>query len=742
MKREWAQVVPAARGKTILTQRHHPSGKRGTSAIVVEFRGSVDYIHRRLLRAPVAIHHSFSCSPPPGYGFTWKPRMALTQDTLGAPEISLDSPITVERTENVQYMARISSETGAFGMAGRASRSWQIQKPVEGVLLDRSYAPKDIWVREGRIPEHGILSYGRGELSTYPVCFLTPLDCGFVSLDPDEPQPASNTHETLGHRKGLKLTGETSCRRFGEPSQRSLDDKGCSSTSNESVGHSDGRRVYILGRHARRHHRILLEEIGKPVHDLRNFTDVFTAIRGGTPCDDLSGYVHRDVSSGNILLVDPHGNKRGVIMDLEYAKKIGDMNELHDVKTGTAEFMATEVAFTRHHRLRSLQLECQINLSIEALKSWGKSDRDDLPLPSIPEPPPLPPFRYNPLHDMESVWWLCVWIMFYLSCSKKKRLEQYENFRQVFGSQYTKERFSKLDEFGLLTSHLSETPEMASDIKSWLLMLNYHYTDCYKDQDSWTDPPTILQIDNDTIEESYTFGRKILMILGEASESLPKCMTLSERLERKNSTIGKSPRRILNCVLLPPPKKRRARQILRETLESWGKSNWNVHAPSSSELPPLPLFRHNPLHDMEPVWWLCLWMMFDLSLSEEKRGEQFQNYHWIFDSQRSKQRFSKLRDFSKFTSHLSEIPGFASIQDSLMIPPTILRVDDHMIELSYNYGRKTLMMLKEVSKPLPTCATLSKHFQVETPMTTAQESSRRILENALLPPPKKYRIEK
>ncbi|KAG8728523.1 hypothetical protein FRC11_010883, partial [Ceratobasidium sp. 423] len=369
---------------------------------------------------------------------------------------------------------------------------------------------------------------------------------------------ASNTHETLGHRRGLKLTGE--------PSQRSLDDKGSPSTSNESVGHSDDRKVYIPSKHARRHHRILLKEIGQPVHDLRNFTDVFTAIRGGWEglhAMHLSGYVHRDVSSGNILLVDPQGNKRGVIMDLEYAKKMDDMSEPHDVKTGTAAFMATEVAFTKHHRLGSLRSKRRTNPSRETLVSWGKSDRDDLPPPSSSELPPLPPFRHNPLHDMESVWWLCVWIMFYLSCSEKKLLEQYENSCQIFRSQHTKEKFSGLDEFELLTSHLSETPKMASGIELWLLMLNYHYTDCYEKQDSRTDPPTILHIDDDTTEESYTYGRKTLKILEEASESLPKCMTLPERLERKNSTSGKSPRRTLDCVLLPPPKKRRYVTTLR-----------------------------------------------------------------------------------------------------------------------------------------------------------------------------------
>jgi serine/threonine protein kinase len=45
-------------------------------------------------------------------------------------------------------------------------------------------------------------------------------------------------------------------------------------------------------------------------------------------------YVHRDVSSGNILLVlDSDGGKRGIIIDLEYAKEIDSEYASHGIKT-------------------------------------------------------------------------------------------------------------------------------------------------------------------------------------------------------------------------------------------------------------------------------------------------------------------------------------------------------------------------------------------------------------------------
>ena len=54
------------------------------------------------------------------------------------------------------------------------------------------------------------------------------------------------------------------------------------------------------------------------------------------------GYIHRDISAGNVLLVDMEGSslKRGVLSDLEYAVKLGNKSPAHDVRIGTPFFMA------------------------------------------------------------------------------------------------------------------------------------------------------------------------------------------------------------------------------------------------------------------------------------------------------------------------------------------------------------------------------------------------------------------
>jgi serine/threonine protein kinase len=110
------------------------------------------------------------------------------------------------------------------------------------------------------------------------------------------------------------------------------------------------------------------------------------------------GYVHRDISTGNILL---YGG-RGKLSDLEYAKEMGT-GLPHEVGTvrftnsssapciltsaaqGTIYFMAIEIAVQRY-RFQPLTL----------------------PGPSMLPPP----FYYNPLHDIESIGWITNYFLF------------------------------------------------------------------------------------------------------------------------------------------------------------------------------------------------------------------------------------------------------------------------------------------------------------------------------------------
>ncbi|KAF5390467.1 hypothetical protein D9757_005258 [Collybiopsis confluens] len=104
-----------------------------------------------------------------------------------------------------------------------------------------------------------------------------------------------------------------------------------------------------------------------------------------------SGWVHRDISCGNVYwLHDPaEGLSRGILGDFEYAKRCADGME-HEKRTGTSEFMAYEAAIRAFDHSNITTALCS-----------------DGTLPVIAA------FAHNPLHDLESVWWLLVYILFH-----------------------------------------------------------------------------------------------------------------------------------------------------------------------------------------------------------------------------------------------------------------------------------------------------------------------------------------
>ena len=127
--------------------------------------------------------------------------------------------------------------------------------------------------------------------------------------------------------------------------------------------------------------------------------------------------MHRDVSIGNILSCDGHAK----LADLEYAKKMGDLNS-HDMRTasespislsgkllitpqqGTRDFMSVEVAA---HTFIFTPSNTVIP-TIDEISMESPQD-EEMFLTEVTEVP----FSHNHVHDLESVWWVAVWMVFY-----------------------------------------------------------------------------------------------------------------------------------------------------------------------------------------------------------------------------------------------------------------------------------------------------------------------------------------
>ncbi|TDL27944.1 hypothetical protein BD410DRAFT_835207 [Rickenella mellea] len=117
-------------------------------------------------------------------------------------------------------------------------------------------------------------------------------------------------------------------------------------------------------------------------------------------------WLHRDISTGagNMLSYDG----RGTLTDLEYINH-RTLEETHDVpvRTGTMNFMSTGVTAKRYWYM-SKDPETK-NAVAEFLKAKTLEDLRANSNIRIRSPPP---FRYNPFHDIESMWWTACWFIF------------------------------------------------------------------------------------------------------------------------------------------------------------------------------------------------------------------------------------------------------------------------------------------------------------------------------------------
>ncbi|KAF8813209.1 hypothetical protein BYT27DRAFT_7181632 [Phlegmacium glaucopus] len=126
------------------------------------------------------------------------------------------------------------------------------------------------------------------------------------------------------------------------------------------------------------HYRIVFKERGMSLHSLSRLRQIKLPIVMQAMHDVLKalafltkrGYVHRDISPGNIIIY----NGRAKLSDLEFAKEYGSGTS-NNIRTGTYNFMAVEVETSAY----MYHPDCR--------------------------------FSHNPLHDIESLWWVGLWFL-------------------------------------------------------------------------------------------------------------------------------------------------------------------------------------------------------------------------------------------------------------------------------------------------------------------------------------------
>ncbi|EED84056.1 predicted protein [Postia placenta Mad-698-R] len=341
---------------------------------------------------------------------------------------------TVVRYRTIRWL----SDDGANDLRSRGTRVWEVcilsDDGEEGV--DR-FALKDQWIdadrqREGMIIEQ--LRNAKTKKSTRDIIdrsLLTVERHGDVYVEGMH----DHTHSLMTRdgvpplhigfkfqqipEDGVKETTTTKLRK------RTQAGVGNYQTPNE-LRTASAQKIETY--HPKVHYRIVFKEVCKPLREYTSLKDIFYILinaAGALIALHDVGWVHRDMSIGNLLGFVLNGVLCCKLSDLEYATMLGDSMG-HEIRTGTRSFMSVEVYDLEYRFLpesQGAQPKPPPKVAIlDRIKSiqLGKPENNDMPVRKKGRTVKgrTVPFRYNPLHDIESLWWVAIYFVLNTSVVK------------------------------------------------------------------------------------------------------------------------------------------------------------------------------------------------------------------------------------------------------------------------------------------------------------------------------------
>ncbi|EKM56466.1 uncharacterized protein PHACADRAFT_207697 [Phanerochaete carnosa HHB-10118-sp] len=355
-------------------------------------------------------------------------RISFSQrDELGFDHTIMRLP-TLDSRDGPQYeilvnkkwyrTQRLISDVGAEALRGRGTRAWEVRELDKrgGEKIGPPLVVKDSWVDAGRDREATILQKIRKSATTDVQ--REAFDAYLIDI--------KDSWDVLTTEKKVDSTRRAICRRSISPTARATsvemypdeDEIVDVTLSRGAIARalSEGPGPVMFA--AKVHHRVLFGEVGKTIMEAGTLgtaflvlADVIMILRLLHQC----GWVHRDVSAGNVLIIDNVGK----LVDFEYAKHESD-DWRHKVRMGTPYFTAVEV---ERHRYSKRNQKTPMQRPPEKIQRCKKrklapdserpSDEDNKtrPKPYTLHILPVMPFRHNPLHDLESVLWLALYIV-------------------------------------------------------------------------------------------------------------------------------------------------------------------------------------------------------------------------------------------------------------------------------------------------------------------------------------------
>ncbi|KAJ3558271.1 hypothetical protein NM688_g1022 [Phlebia brevispora] len=328
------------------------------------------------------------------------------------------------------------SSAGLDVLNGRGTRVWRAVELEAGEEVGEHVALKDTWADPGRQTEGDIFESIR--IAERQEEYQADIESRFPIVLCHGDVRSRGDRNALDCTSWFTMDGVRGVNRL-TTSRREL--------RKEHKEHADVLDGLIPER--RVHYRIVFKDVCKSLYQETSLSSIFHALAQiilTLRAMHSSGWVHRDVSPGNILL-KPDGN--ALLVDVELAKPMGNRDER---RVGTDDFIAVEVDGQRYlfespPDPTQAVMECRkysatLTDPLSLLATIGPTDRrgtavlklsnhreteaspgimhdgnpnhveSNAPSGARPiEHLKSPPFRYNPLHDLESVWWIMVYFL-------------------------------------------------------------------------------------------------------------------------------------------------------------------------------------------------------------------------------------------------------------------------------------------------------------------------------------------
>ncbi|KII91955.1 hypothetical protein PLICRDRAFT_90162 [Plicaturopsis crispa FD-325 SS-3] len=309
----------------------------------------------------------------------WDPTFRVLPG-VGRKEIDVFSGAENKRT--TYRIVKTIWDVGAEFSQGRATRVHEVRDAA-----DNTFVVKDVWREQDRESEGHILSILDKLISENDKkLFMGLVQHGDVIVDGraddtvDVMMRGRDLPAVYGYLSLVKTpTSET--RRPGSHAMSMAIDM-ASLHRTQQLQKDNRRRV---------HYRIVFPGVGLALQELSRLNDRFVVLRDAAKGLEVlmeHNFVHRDVSVGNLLAFGSDGkssnNVHGKLSDFEYAISMASNAPIHNIRTGTIDFMALEVS--------TMEYAFQPRRKGAALTAVA--------------------FRHNFLHDLESTWWIAMWNVF------------------------------------------------------------------------------------------------------------------------------------------------------------------------------------------------------------------------------------------------------------------------------------------------------------------------------------------